>query len=263
MHVSAIPSLAAFERNVRCLTASLLQRPCHGACSTCVIQGACFASLPLLSRFGVGAGLTCSLCCLPPWGEELDKQLLQPLFGYSPSGSTLSFVIGILEIPSAKIVVFPPLSLLGLLVAACCKAVLNGGSCAPFTALLQEHLEGARSSIDSQHRAEHKGQMQGNAKRFESLSTPIACLLPVLCTAHGLAPGCKQFGAQVFEECCSLVQIGVGDDATNQLAPQAESMPRAFEKCKASRQLDLEQSGFVRMLQAFTRFPTIGQEFLF
>ena len=36
MHVSAIPSLAAFERNVRCLTASLLQRPCHGACSTCV-----------------------------------------------------------------------------------------------------------------------------------------------------------------------------------------------------------------------------------
>ena len=68
--------------------------------------------LPLLSRFGVGAGLTCSLCCLP-WGEKLDKQLLQPLFGYSPSGSTLSFVVGILEIPSAKTVVFPPLSLLG------------------------------------------------------------------------------------------------------------------------------------------------------
>ena len=88
--------------------------------STCVIQGACFASLPLLSRFGVGAGLTCSLCCLPPCGEELDKQLLQPLFGYSPSGSTLSFVIGILEIPSAKTVVFPLLPLLGLYEAGRC-----------------------------------------------------------------------------------------------------------------------------------------------
>ena len=57
-----------------------------------------------------------------------------------------------------------------------------------------------------------------------------------------LAPGCKHFGAQVFEERRSLVQIGVRDDATNQLAPQAELMPRAFEKCKALRQFDLEQS---------------------
>ena len=31
-----------------------------------------------------------------------------------------------------------------------------------------------------------------------------------------LAPGCKQFGAQVFEECCSLMQIGIRNDATNQ-----------------------------------------------
>ena len=97
------------------LTASLLQRPCHGACSTCVIQGACFASLPLLSRFGVGAGLTCSLCCLPPLGGGTGQAT--PV---SPSGSTLSFVIGILEIPSAKTVVFPLLSLLGLYEAGRC-----------------------------------------------------------------------------------------------------------------------------------------------
>ena len=52
------------------------------------------------------------------------------------------------------------------------------------------------------------------------LQTRVFCSCP--CPAHGLAPGCKQFGAQVFEEL--LVQIGVRDDATNQLAPQAELM---------------------------------------
>ena len=54
-----------------------------------------------------------------------------------------------------------------------------------------------------------------------------------------LAPGCKQFGIQSFEECCSLIQIGANGDTTNQLAPQAELMPRAFEKCTALRRLDL------------------------
>ena len=38
------------------------------------------------------------------------------------------------------------------------------------------------------------------------------------------------------------MQIGIRNDATNQLAPQAELMPRAFEKCTALRQLDLEKS---------------------
>ena len=38
-----------------------------------------------------------------------------------------------------------------------------------------------------------------------------------------LAPRCKQFGISVFEECCSLVQIGTNGDATNQSAPQAKS----------------------------------------
>ena len=59
-----------------------------------------------------------------------------------------------------------------------------------------------------------------------------------------LAPGCKQFGIQVFEECCSLVQIGTSEGTANQLAPQAELMPRAFEKCTALRQLDLEKSEY-------------------
>ena len=50
-----------------------------------------------------------------------------------------------------------------------------------------------------------------------------------------LAPGCKQFGIKVFEECCSLMQIGTNSETTNQLAPQAQLMPRAFEKCTAMR----------------------------
>ena len=40
------------------------------------------------------------------------------------------------------------------------------------------------------------------------------------------------------------MQIGISDDAANQLAPQAELMPRAFEKCTALRQLDLEKSEY-------------------
>ena len=53
-----------------------------------------------------------------------------------------------------------------------------------------------------------------------------------------LAPGCKEFGTQVFAECCSLLQVGLRNDTTNQLAPQAELRPRAFHKCTALRQLD-------------------------
>ena len=40
------------------------------------------------------------------------------------------------------------------------------------------------------------------------------------------------------------MQIGIRNDATNQLAPQAELMPRAFEKCTALRHLDLEKSEY-------------------
>ena len=59
-----------------------------------------------------------------------------------------------------------------------------------------------------------------------------------------LAPGCKQFGIRVFEERCSLVQIGVNSDATNQLAPQAQFRPRAFEKCTALRQISFEKAEY-------------------
>ena len=45
-----------------------------------------------------------------------------------------------------------------------------------------------------------------------------------------LAPGCKQFGIKVFEECRSLLQLGITSDSTNQLAPRAQFRPRAFEK---------------------------------
>ena len=55
-----------------------------------------------------------------------------------------------------------------------------------------------------------------------------------------IAPGCKQFGAQVFEECCALLQIGTTHDATNQLTPQAELMTRAFRKCTVLRQINFE-----------------------
>ena len=48
-------------------------------------------------------------------------------------------------------------------------------------------------------------------------STVISLQTRVFCRCFALrkvlAPGCKQFGAQVFEECCSL------------MAPQAELMP--------------------------------------
>ena len=77
-------------------------------------------------------------------------------------------------------------------------------------------------------------------------STVISLQTRVFCRCYALrsvlAPGCKQFGAQAFEECCSLIQIGIRNDATNQGAPQAELMPRAFEKCTVLRHLDLEKS---------------------
>ena len=79
-----------------------------------------------------------------------------------------------------------------------------------------------------------------------SLQTRVFCRCYALRTV--LAPGCKQFGVQAFEECCSLIQIGIRNDATNQLAPQAELMPRAFEKCTALRHLDLEKSEYLQLV---------------
>ena len=59
-----------------------------------------------------------------------------------------------------------------------------------------------------------------------------------------LAPGCKYFRICVFEECCSLVQVGVQSATTNQLAPQAQFRPRAFEKCSALRDLSFEKTEY-------------------
>ena len=47
------------------------------------------------------------------------------------------------------------------------------------------------------------------------------------------APGCKDYGTQVFAECCSLLQVGIRNDTPpNQLAPQAELRPGAFSNAQ-------------------------------
>ena len=68
------------------------------------------------------------------------------------------------------------------------------------------------------------------------------CRSYVLRTVH--CPGCKYFGICVFEECISLAQIGYQRAATNQLAPQAQFRPQAFEKCSALLHLDFEQTEY-------------------
>ena len=57
------------------------------------------------------------------------------------------------------------------------------------------------------------------------------------------APGCQHFGTKVFEECCSLTQIGVTRCPGNTLAPQAQLRPRVFQGCTALHHLDLGKSG--------------------
>ena len=48
----------------------------------------------------------------------------------------------------------------------------------------------------------------------------------------------------MFEECCSLSQVGATEDITNQLAPQAQISPRAFERCSALRQISFEKTEY-------------------
>ena len=57
------------------------------------------------------------------------------------------------------------------------------------------------------------------------------------------APGCQHFGAKVFEECCSLTQIGVTQCPDNILAPQAQLRPRVFQGRTALQRLDLGKEG--------------------
>ena len=58
-----------------------------------------------------------------------------------------------------------------------------------------------------------------------------------------IAPGCQHFGPKVFEECCSLTQIGVTQCPDNILAPQAQLPPRVFQGCTALQHLDLGKKG--------------------
>ena len=59
-----------------------------------------------------------------------------------------------------------------------------------------------------------------------------------------VAPGCRQFGVQAFEECCSLIHIGVSVGGINKLAPQAELMAQAFQKCTALQHIDMERTEY-------------------
>ena len=75
---------------------------------------------------------------------------------------------------------------------------------------------------------------------------------PVLRTV--IAPGCTQFGIQVFEACCSLTQIGATQHPDNLLAPQAQLRPRAFEGCTALRHLTLSHTGLARNRRVSSRW---------
>ena len=59
-----------------------------------------------------------------------------------------------------------------------------------------------------------------------------------------VAPGCKQFGIQAFEECCSLIHVGDSVNGINQLAPQAELMAQAFQKCTALQHIDMGRTEY-------------------
>ena len=50
----------------------------------------------------------------------------------------------------------------------------------------------------------------------------------------------NKFGRRAFAECCSLSMVGVGDDATNALAPGAQISPYAFESCLALTTMEFE-----------------------
>ena len=59
-----------------------------------------------------------------------------------------------------------------------------------------------------------------------------------------VAPGCKYFGTKVFEECCSLTQVGAAHCPSNKLAPQAQLRPRCLSSMHGAAQ---HQLGHVRI----------------
>ena len=107
-----------------------------------------------------------------------------------------------------------------------------------------------RAQVDAGYRIIGEGAWH-NCQHLQIVhldSTVISLQTRVFCRCYALrrvlAPGCRDFGAQVFEECVALLQVGINNDTTNQLAPQAELRPRAFHKCTALRQINLELSEY-------------------
>ena len=56
--------------------------------------------------------------------------------------------------------------------------------------------------------------------------------------------GANTLDSGCFEECYSLAQIGDQSTTVNQLAPQAQFRPRAFEKCSTLQQLNFERTEY-------------------
>ena len=88
-----------------------------------------------------------------------------------------------------------------------------------------------------------------NRLQIVQLPSTVVCLQDGAfcrnCVLHTvIAPGCKHFGLWVFEECYSLAQIGDQSATVNQLAPQAQFRPRAFEKCSTLQQLNFERTEY-------------------
>ena len=84
----------------------------------------------------------------------------------------------------------------------------------------------------------------GSTAEHSSLSTRW-CISKKLRTQNRPCPRLQAFwNVCVFEERCSLAQIGAQGDAANQLAPQAQFRPRAFEKCSALRQISFEKTEY-------------------
>ena len=73
--------------------------------------------------------------------------------------------------------------------------------------------------------------------RLQEFENAIMEQLPVMVKAAPLGANQALF---VATRCCALLQIRTTHDATNQLTPQAELMPRAFRKCTALRQINFE-----------------------
>ena len=96
--------------------------------------------------------------------------------------------------------------------------------------------EGFRMVGDAAWRSCHRLQIVHLPDTVVSLRQEAFCRRYVL--REVTAPGCRHFGTKVFEQCCSLTQIGTTLHSENLLAPQAQFRSRAFEGCTALRHLN-------------------------